>query len=114
NLRKAVTEEEPPAPVEIYGRSKWEAEKILQEHAGGFDAAIIRTPTIIDSGRLGLLAILFEFIDEGRRVWVVGDGSQRYQFVYAQDLADACIRALSSTGREVFNVGSDDVKTTRE
>ncbi len=32
----------------------------------------IRCPTIIDSGRLGLLAILFEFIQDGKKVWVVG------------------------------------------
>src|SRR5207237_3215093 len=75
---------------------------------------VLRTPTIMDAGRLGLLAILFEFIDEGRKVWVVGSGAQRYQFIYAQDLASACIAALDYQGSAVFNVGSDEVKTTRE
>ena len=65
-------------------------------------------------GRLGLLAILFEFIDEGRRVWVVGGGRNRYQFVYAEDLADACMKAMSYPGRGVFNVGSDGVAPLRE
>jgi nucleoside-diphosphate-sugar epimerase len=113
-LGRAITEEEPPAPMEIYGRSKWEAEKVLQEYRGHFDISVIRTPTIMDAGRLGLLAILFEFIDEGRKVWVVGDGSQRYQFVYAPDLASACILSLDNAGSDVFNVGSENVKTTRE
>jgi len=76
--------------------------------------ASIRCPTIIDFGRLGLLAILFEFIEEGRRVWTVGPGSNRYQFIYAQDLADACIRAASSPCSTTFNIGSDNVKSMRE
>ncbi|MGI9120733.1 MAG: NAD-dependent epimerase/dehydratase family protein [Acidimicrobiales bacterium] len=111
---RAVTEQDEPRPVEIYGRSKWEAEKIFQRHHADFDSVILRSPTIIDTGRLGLLAILFDFIREGRRVWVVGAGSNRYQFVYAPDLADACVRALGATGSATYNVGSDNVKTLRE
>src|SRR5262245_37537135 len=80
---RPVTESDPPHPREIYGQSKWEAEKILQGFAGKLDVAIIRTPTIIEAGRLGLLSILFEFIADGRRVWVVGGGTNRYQFIYA-------------------------------
>lgn len=109
-----ITEEEPPRPIEDYGRSKAEAERILLDFRDAFHAVIIRTPTIIDAGRLGLLGILFQFIHEGRKVWVVGKGSNRYQFVYAPDLADACVRSLNHNGSDIFNVGSDNVKTLRE
>lgn len=112
--RRPITEEEPPAPVEIYGRSKWEGEKILQSFQGDLNVVSIRSPTIIDHGRLGLLAILFEFIDEGRKVWAVGGGGNRYQFIYAQDLADACIRGASFPRTDIFNIGSDNVKSIRE
>jgi nucleoside-diphosphate-sugar epimerase len=111
---RRITEDEPPAPIEIYGKSKWEGEKIVNEFGRDLNAISIRCPTIIDFGRLGLLAILFEFIDEGRRVWTVGGGLNRYQFIYAQDLADACIRSASYPGSIVFNIGSDDVKSFRE
>jgi nucleoside-diphosphate-sugar epimerase len=114
NLRRPVTEDEPPNPIEIYGRSKWEGERILHEYARDLHAIIIRCPTIIDSGRLGLLAILFEFIHDGRKVWVVGGGRNRYQFIYAQDLADACIRGLVHSRSDTFNIGSDDVKPLRD
>lgn len=110
----ALTEEEPPAPVELYGRSKWEGEKILNEFEDDMDVVTFRTPTIMDSGRLGLLSILFEFINEGRRVWTVGGGANRYQFIYAQDLADACIRAAGHGRSALFNIGSDNVKTMAE
>ncbi|TSC58910.1 MAG: NAD-dependent epimerase/dehydratase [Candidatus Peregrinibacteria bacterium Greene0416_19] len=112
-MKRPVREDDQPNPVEIYGKSKWEAEKIL-ETAEGIDPVIIRCPTIIDEGRLGLLAILFEFIDEGRKVWVVGGGKNRYQFIYAKDLVDACVRAAEKPVRGIFNIGSDDVKSFRE
>jgi UDP-glucose 4-epimerase len=114
NLGRPVREDDPPAPIEIYGQSKWEAEKVLAEHPG-LRSVIIRCPTIIEEGRLGLLAILFEFIDEGRRVWVVGGGDNVYQFIYAPDLAAACMAAAGSENvRGVFNIGSDNVKSFRE
>jgi UDP-glucose 4-epimerase len=114
SFSRPVMENDIPRPVEIYGQSKWEGEKILQEYKDSFNAVIFRCPTIIDAGRLGLLAILFEFIDEGRKVWVVGGGRNRYQFIYAQDLADAFIKALNYDKGATFNIGSDDVPTFRE
>ena len=109
----AITEDEPPNPVEVYGRSKLEGEEILRGHAGDFDSIIIRCPTIIDCGRLGLLSILFEFIHDNRKVWVVGSGDNRYQFIYAGDLADACIRAIDYDRSDTFNIGSDNVQSLR-
>jgi UDP-glucose 4-epimerase len=114
NAGRAIREDEPPAPIEIYGRSKLAAEQLLADYTGDMNIVILRCPTIIDSGRLGLLAILFEFIEEGRKVWVVGDGSNRYQFVYAQDLATACLLALEHEGSDIFHVGSDNVRPLRE
>ena len=103
-----------PAPVEIYGRSKLAAEQALAEFRERLDVVIVRSPTIIESGRLGLLAILFEFIDDNKTVWVVGDGSNRYQFVYAEDLATACLLAAGYGKSDLFHIGSDDVKSLRE
>ena len=103
-----------PAPVEVYGQSKLAAEKIVASYAGKLDAVTLRCPTIMDRGRLGLLAILYEFIDDGRTVWVVGDGSNRYQFIYAEDLANACILAAKYGKSNLFHIGSDNVPTMRE
>jgi nucleoside-diphosphate-sugar epimerase len=113
NAGHEVAEDEPPAPVELYGRSKLAGEQALREFAD-LDIVTIRCPTIIDEGRLGLLAILFEFIEDGKRVWVVGDGSNRYQFIYAQDLADACLLSLDYAGSNLFHIGSDHVTSLRQ
>ena len=111
---RQVTEKNTPKPVEIYGKSKWEGEKILLKHKKHFHSIIFRCPTIIDAGRLGLLAILFEFMDEGRKVWIVGEGDNKYQFIYAQDLIDACTKALDYNKSDIFNIGSDNVKSFKE
>src|SRR5580658_5029315 len=75
---------------------------------------MIRRPTIIESGRLGLLAILFEFIDDNMTVWLVGNGSNRYQFIYADDLAQARIKAMEPGRTDTFHIGSDHVESLRE
>jgi UDP-glucose 4-epimerase len=110
---RPIAEAEPPEPCEEYGRAKLAAEGVLLADAT-VAAAIVRTPTIIQAGRLGLLAILFEFIDEGRKVWAVGGGQNRYQFIAAKDLAEACILASTIGKTELFNVGSAEVPTLRE
>lgn len=114
DLGGPVTEDEIPEPVEIYGESKLKGEEILLSFSDSFRTVVLRCPTIIDAGRVGLLGILFEFIREGRRVWTVGGGDNRYQFIYAGDLADACLRSLDCDKSDIFNVGSDDVCTLRE
>jgi UDP-glucose 4-epimerase len=114
NLGRLVREDEPPNPIEPYGMSKLAAEQALSKYVGDLDIVILRCPTIIDSGRLGLLAILFEFMHDGNTIWVVGKGNNRYQFIYAEDLASACLRALRFQGSDVFHLGSSHVKTLRE
>lgn len=113
-MGRPITETDEPHPIEIYGKSKLEGEKILLAGAPDIVPIIIRCPTIMDKGRLGLLAILFEFIDEGRIVWVVGGGDNRYQFIYAQDLVDVCIRSLALTEGVIMNIGSENVQSFRD
>ncbi|WP_176590843.1 NAD(P)-dependent oxidoreductase [Sphingobium sp. EM0848] len=111
---RPVTEADEPAPCELYGRSKWEGERILHAWHNSFATTTIRCPTIIDEGRLGLLAILFEFIADGKKVWTVGKGDNRYQFIYAADLIDAIIRAIRQERSHIFGIGSDAVSTMRD
>lgn len=114
NMGRPVREDDPPAPAELYGESKLEGERLLREFQPGLNVVILRCPTIIDSGRLGLLAILFEFIREDKTVWVVGSGGNRYQFIFAGDLAEACIQSLRLDHSDTFHVGSDNVPSLRQ
>ncbi|ADV84701.1 NAD-dependent epimerase/dehydratase family protein [Terriglobus saanensis] len=114
NLGHPVNEaQDMPEPIEIYGRSKLAAEQVLEEFTDRLDVVILRVPTIMDEGRLGLLAILYEFIDDHKTVWVVGDGMNQYQFVYADDLVSACLLAEKHGRSGLFHLGSDDVQGMR-
>jgi nucleoside-diphosphate-sugar epimerase len=66
------------------------------------------------AGRLGLLTILFDFVLEGRRLYLVGDGSNRYSFIAAQDLANACLLSAQSPCSGIYHVSSDNVPTMYE
>ena len=114
NFNRLVKEDDIPEPVEIYGQSKYAAEIILKNYQSALTVIIFRCPTIIDAGRLGLLSILFEFIKENRKVYVVGGGTNRYQFIYAKDLTNAILLSLSYSASNIFNIGSDKVKSLRE
>jgi nucleoside-diphosphate-sugar epimerase len=110
-----VTEQTPPSPGEAYGRAKLEGEKLCARYASeGLDVAIIRPRTIMGHGRLGIFQILFEWIREGYNVPVLGRGDNVYQFVHADDLAEACILAARRRGRAVYNCGTDRFGTMRE
>jgi UDP-glucose 4-epimerase len=113
NWNRPVSESDQPAPIETYGRSKLAAEQHLQS-LDQLAVKIVRCPTIISEGRLGLLAILFEFVHEGRRIWLVGDGGNRYQFINAEDLARACLLLAVNPATGIFNVGSENVPTLAE
>lgn len=104
-----------PSPAEEYGHAKLAAEwACLDAVRHGLDVSIVRPRTILGHGRLGIFGILFEWVADGADIFVLGDGSNRYQFVHADDLAAACIAAGSTPGPGVFNVGTDRFGTMRE
>ncbi len=110
-----VTEEASPAPVEEYGRAKLAGEALCQEsERKGLDVSIVRPCTIMGHGRLGIFQILFEWIYQGKNIPVLGDGQNTYQFVHADDLAEACIQASTRKGADAFNCGTDRFGTMRE
>lgn len=114
NFDYKVTEDEAPSPVEIYGRSKLEGEKILFKYKDKVNSVIFRSPTIMDEGRLGLLSLLFEFIDDNKKIPIVGNGNNVYQFIYAKDMINAMKLALDYNKTSIFNIGSDNVKSFNE
>lgn len=110
-----VTETSPCRPLEAYGRAKLRAELLCHDAAAaGLDVTIIRPRTVLGHGRLGVIALLFEFVADGAPVFVLGNGDNRYQLVHANDLADACLRAGDRAGASVYNIGALEFGTMRE
>jgi nucleoside-diphosphate-sugar epimerase len=113
--RNPVDDTVAPNPQEDYGRAKLAGERLCHDHvARGLDVTIIRPRTIMGHGRLGIMQILFEWIREGKPVPVFGKGDNRYQFVHADDLASAAIKAGERAGASTYNVGADRFGTMRE
>jgi nucleoside-diphosphate-sugar epimerase len=110
-----VTEDTPGRPLEAYGKAKLDAEWLCRDAVdSGLDVTIVRPRTILGHGRLGIIAVLFEFVAEGAPVYVLGRGDNRYQFVHADDLADACLRAGDRSGPATYNIGAREFGTMRE
>ncbi len=110
-----VTEQTRPTPAEAYGRAKLEGEALCAHYARlGLDVSVIRPRTIMGHGRLGIFQILFEWIREGYNVPVLGRGENVYQFVHADDLAEACILAAARPGATTYNCGTDRFGSMRE
>jgi nucleoside-diphosphate-sugar epimerase len=110
-----VDDATPPRPQEEYGRAKLAAEELCHEYASrGLDVTIIRPRTIMGHGRLGIMQILFEWVRRGQNIPVLGAGDNLYQFVHADDLADADIRAAARPGATTYNVGAEKFGTMRE
>jgi nucleoside-diphosphate-sugar epimerase len=107
-----IGEETPLHGVGAYGESKIASE--VRVRSTGLDWVIIRPKTFIGPERLGVFEILFDWIHEGRRIYVLGDGSNRYQLLAVEDLVDAIVRAAeANVAGEVFNVGATDFGTVR-
>ncbi len=109
-----VSEETLPTPGEAYGRAKLEGENLCRAFAQqGLDVTVIRPRTILGHGRLGIFQILFEWIREGYNIPVLGRGDNVYQFVHADDLAEACILAAARPGPTTYNCGASTYGTMR-
>ena len=110
-----ITEKTPTIPAEEYGAAKLAGEAIcLEEAQRGLDVTILRPRTILGHGRLGIMQIIFEWVFRGRNVYVLGKGDNRYQFLHADDLTDACITASNIAGPGIYNIGTDRFGTMRE
>src|SRR5207244_3307884 len=57
-----------------------------------------------------------DWIREGRRIYVLGKGHNRYQLLAVEDLVDAIVRAAAApvAAGETFNVGATAFGTVRE
>jgi nucleoside-diphosphate-sugar epimerase len=110
-----IAEDAPLVGVGHYGESKIDAERVAED-AGrrGLEVVILRPKTFVGPERLGVFEILFDWIREGRRIPILGDGSNRYQLLAVEDLVDATLSAAEApVGGETFNIGATEFGTVR-
>ena len=108
-----IEEDDPLVGVGSYGESKIDAEGLCRVAA--VETTIVRPKTFIGAERLGVFEILFDWIREGRRIYTLGKGHNRYQLLAVEDLVDAIVRAAAepAAARETFNIGATEFGTVR-
>jgi nucleoside-diphosphate-sugar epimerase len=113
--RHPIHEDDPLVGVGHYGESKIEAERLCVAFARrGLETVIVRPKTFVGPERLGVFEILFDWIREGRRIPILGDGGNRYQLLAVEDLVDAVVRCLDApVAGEALNIGADRFGTVR-
>lgn len=109
-----IREDAPLDPMGAYGIAKAKAEKYCAE-ASGIETVRIRPKSFIGTGRLGIFQILFDWIESGKKIPVLGNGNNRFQLLDVRDLVEAtCLAAVRGRDREVYNVGAAEFSTVNE
>jgi nucleoside-diphosphate-sugar epimerase len=109
-----ISEDAPLDPMGAYGIAKAKAERYCVD-AVAVETVRIRPKSFVGTGRLGIFQILFDWIESGKRIPVLGDGTNRFQLMEVRDLVEAaCLAALRGRDREVYNIGASEFGTVNE
>lgn len=103
-------------PVSYYGKTKYEAEKIVMEHENAISLRFATIFGISPKMRIPLLVNDFAYKAVNDRNVVIFDGYSKRTFIHIQDAIDAYLFALvnfDSMKNEVFNVGSNDLNFSK-
>lgn len=113
---KAFTEDDPAAPEDAYGISKWEAEQGLQQLAAetGMELVIIRPPLVYGPGVKGNFASMIKLVAKGLPLPLGAIHNQR-SLVAVDNLVDLIITCIEhpAAANQVFLAGDgQDMSTT--
>ena len=96
-------------PISPYAASKKGAEVAAHAHHHLFDLdiSVVRYFTVFGpAGRPDMCVYRFiKWIDEGKPIQLMGDGTQSRDFTYVDDIARGTIAAMKPVGYEVINLG---------
>ena len=107
------TEEDITRPVNYYGQTKLEAEKIVKRYQYGW--SIVRTVLVYGkpmAGRSNILTIVREKLESGEEYKVVDD--QVRTPTYVEDLAAAIVLIVKNKASGIFHISGADVLTPYE
>ncbi len=110
-----ISESHPLRPINSYGIVKVAIENYLrmENYLRGMPYVVLRAsnpygPRQGHSGVQGIIGTHLWRIARGQPVEVWGDGSVVRDFIQVEDLADLCVRAVSSDVTGCFNAGSGE------
>ncbi len=112
-----IFEDDQRVGVGAYGETKILAEDLcFKAIKNGLNVTIIRPKTFVGTGRLGVFEILFDWIHDGKKIPVLGNGNNRYQLLDVDDLVEAiylfCLKNKKAYN-DVFNIGAQKFDTVK-
>jgi len=113
-----IYENDPLIGIGPYGESKIQAEYICEEFRKNNNyVPIVRPKTFIGTGRLGVFQILYDWIESGAKIPIIGNGKNEYQLLEVSDLVDAIYLMLTLPCEKInenFNIGAKIVGQVNE
>lgn len=111
-----LREDHPRSPLGPYGRSKLEAERLIEAaHGQGLRTVIVRPPALYGPGRTGVVTRLFDRILQGHPIPLIGSGQNRQELAAPEDCARLVLLAgQGGDAHAVYNCGAASVPTMRE
>ena len=93
----AITEDTPPHPVSVYGRSKLAAEKAIQQELDGTTCAwtFLRPPLVYGPGSKANFGLLVKLVRTGIPL-PLASARNRRSFIYVENLVDLIATCLGS------------------
>ncbi len=110
-----ITEEAPTTPLSPYGASKLSGEHFVKAYHDtyGLKTTTLRYfnvygPRQVQNPYSGVITIFLQRLQAGRALEVQGDGEQTRDFIYVSEVAEANLKAASSTeaAGQVFNIAT--------
>jgi len=113
--RKAYTESDRPSPMDSYGISKMEAEKIISDISvkTGMETVILRPPLVYGPGVKANFLRLLRVVDRGIPLPLASTKNQR-SMIYVENLVDAilqCMRNPYAAGQTYLVSDGQNVST---
>ncbi|MDZ7700566.1 MAG: NAD-dependent epimerase/dehydratase family protein [Halobacteriales archaeon] len=118
---RPTPEDQPPAPISVYGASKVAEEALLSvyAHSHGFTTWTFRFANVVGP-RLQPGAVIVDFIEKLRadpdRLEVLGDGRQEKSYLHVDDCVDAMTTVIEATDEpvNVYNLGTREATAVDE
>ncbi len=111
---QVLDESTPPRPANVYGRSKLQAEEVVNSYRSALPISIVRISETYGPGDFRLLK-LFRAVNRGRFL-IIGSGLNQRQVIHVSDLTRGLLLAASSPAAvgETFVMAGEEILTTRD
>ena len=97
-----ITEDTPPSPISVYGKSKLAAEQKITA-LPALNYTILRPTAVYGPREKSIFVFIKQIVKKGIEPYI-GNIEQKLSFVYATDLATASIKALFAPSKSSYNI----------